>query len=154
MVRIAIFLVAWLPVVLMAAPEAELELAGLDGRAYRLSDYRGKWVVVNYWSTTCPPCLKEIPELTRFHDRHKDKDAVVLGVDYEEIPRLWLIEFVKNRKISYPVLLGPPGTPTPLGSIIALPTTFLVSPQGQVIGGHTGTVTAEALERYIQGEGS
>ncbi len=154
MVRPLILLLSWLPMIGWTGPAVELMLPGLDGHAHRLSDYRGKWVVVNYWSTTCPPCLKEIPELSRFHDQHKDKDAVVLGVDYEEIPKLWLKEFVENRKISYPVLLGPPGAPMPLGPVMALPSTFLVSPEGKVIGRHVGPVTAKALEAFLRERGS
>jgi len=150
MVRWVMAFLGLLPLLGGAAPSVELVLPGLDGKPYRLSDYRGQWVVVNYWSTTCPPCLKEIPELSRFHDRHKDEDAVVLGIDYEEIPRLWLKEFSENRKISYPVLLGPPGAPTPLGPVVALPSTFLVSPDGEVIGRHVGPVTAKALEAFLQ----
>ena len=57
----------------------------LSGKMRSLEDYRGKWVIVNYWATWCPPCQEEIPDLVDFHDSHKDTDAVVLGVNFEDI---------------------------------------------------------------------
>ncbi|MEW8429404.1 MAG: TlpA family protein disulfide reductase, partial [gamma proteobacterium symbiont of Ctena orbiculata] len=66
-----------------AAETVDFELPGLDGKRYRLSDYRGKWVLVNYWATWCPSCREELPELEVFHNNHKDTDAVVLGVAME-----------------------------------------------------------------------
>ena len=138
--------VAW------SASAAEMNLPGLDGETYRLSDFRGKWVVVNYWSTTCPPCVKEIGELNSFHLRHKDKDAVVIGVDFEEIPLQELEGFVSKHKISYPILIGPPGSPSPLGMVMALPTTFLLTPEGEVLGRHVGPVSEAALEKFLRSQ--
>ncbi len=150
MLRFVVVLCGFLSTVVLAEPAAELVLPGLDGRTYHLSDFRGKWLVVNYWSTTCPPCVKEIGELSRFHRRHRRLDAVVLGVDFEEIAQAELERFAGKHEISYPILLSPPGTPTPLGSVIALPTTFLVTPRGEVLGRHIGPVTEDALEQFIR----
>ncbi|RMG28458.1 MAG: TlpA family protein disulfide reductase [Gammaproteobacteria bacterium] len=133
-----------------AAPRRpEFALRDLQGKVHRLSDYRGKWVIVNYWATSCPPCRREIPELSRFHDAHKDRDAVVLGLDHEEMPDLWLKEFVRQMKPSYPILKAGSATLTPFGPVRVLPTTFIVRPDGTLLGRHQGMVTAEALERFL-----
>ena len=55
-------------------------LEDIQGKAHRLADYRGKWVLVNFWATWCPPCLTEIPELISLHNAHKDSYLVVIGI--------------------------------------------------------------------------
>jgi len=130
-----------------AAPPS-LEMRDLDGDLHRLSDYRGKWVVVNYWATWCPPCLDELPELGDFHERHKDRDAVVLGVNMEEIDRDELARFVDEQFITFPIFPGNMGMET-VGPVPGLPTTFLVGPDGRRVARRLGGVTAGQLEEYI-----
>ena len=129
---------------------ADASWKDLNGKTVNLSDYRGKWVVVNYWATWCPPCREEIPELVKFHEAHKDKDAVVLGVNAEkpDIPKLK--DFVDTYFISYPILLGNSGLDSAMGPIPALPTTFLVTPEGNVIARNVGQVTGEMIEAFIK----
>ena len=101
----SIRLLILLGVLLMGPAGAEkavdFAVPDLDGRIHRLSDYRGKWVLVNYWATWCPPCREELPELEVFHDNHKDRDAVVLGLDMEDIDKERLREFVEEQFLSY-----------------------------------------------------
>lgn len=131
------------------AQAADFSLHGVDGKSYQLSDYRGKWVVVNYWATWCPPCLEEIPELIGFHDKHKDKDAVVLGVNYEDKSPVALKAFVDDHLISYPVLLGEVGSGKNVGPIPGLPTTYVISPTGEVVARQVGPLTAEMLDDFL-----
>jgi thiol-disulfide isomerase/thioredoxin len=145
------------PVVLAAtAADAEktieFSLQDLDGKTHTLSEYRGKWVVVNFWATTCPPCIKEMPELSDFHNRHKDHDAVVLGVNFEDIRESWMRRFLDSVDVSYPILPWGTSPATPFGLIIALPTTFIVSPGGTSVARYTGQVTAADIEAYIEGQ--
>lgn len=132
------------------AGEVEFVLPDMQGEEHALSDYRGKWVVVNYWATWCPPCLDEIPELVAFHEAHAPEHAVVLGVNFEEVDPEYLRGFVEQYFVSYPVLLSEPGSRTAFGPLFGLPTTYIVSPAGKVVEHHTGGVTQEALEAMIE----
>lgn len=135
----------------MAAGEINFSMVDTNGKVHTLSQYAGKWVVINYWATSCPPCIKEIPQLTKFHEKHMDHDAVVLGVDFEEISPQWLKDFMDSMSMSYPVLRSDPSQRvTPFGAVIALPTTFIVSPSGELVAQQAGAVTAADLEAFIQ----
>lgn len=140
--------------VAVADPVSEFSLPDLDGTLHTLAPYKGKWIIINYWATDCPPCLKEMPELERFHRSHKDKDAVVVGVNYEDIKLSWLEDFIESVKITYPVLRAEPDTVTPFGPIKILPTTIIVSPEGKLMGARPGAVTAEMMDEYIRNHGA
>lgn len=132
----------------------DFSLLDLQGNQRSLSEFRGKWVVVNYWATWCPPCLEEMPELEVFHSNHKDKDAVVLGVNMEDVSAARLREFVGKQFLSFPILRDRPRGRTELGSVPGLPTTFLVAPDGQLVARQVGPVTIESLERLISNDDS
>ncbi len=131
------------------AEPVDFELEDINGAKHRLSDYRGKWVVVNYWATWCPPCLDEIPELVDFHEQRKDKDAVVLGISFEDVSVKKLRRFVDEYFINYPVLRSTPGPSGELGEIPGLPTTYLISPAGEIAARQVGSVTARMIADFI-----
>jgi thiol-disulfide isomerase/thioredoxin len=133
-----------------AAGKVELALPDLNGKVRTLAEFEGKWVIVNYWATSCPPCLKEIPELQSFYERHKDRDAVVLGVNFEDIKPSWLQAFVDSVSMDYPVLRSTPDPQTPFGLILVLPTTFVIAPGGELVARQSGPVTAASLDAYLQ----
>jgi len=130
----------------------DFTLKDLQGKTHKLSDYRGKWVVVNYWATWCPPCLEEIPDLSDFHDKHKDKDAVVLGINNEELPLAKLADFSESYLVSYPILPARRDASANymLGPVPALPTTYIVSPAGRVMARNVGPLTGEMIESFMK----
>jgi thiol-disulfide isomerase/thioredoxin len=132
-----------------AAPAIDMPLTTPDGLADNLNRYQGKWLVVNYWATWCPPCIYEMPELQSFHDEHADKDAMVVGINLEQISEERLRGFLDDYFITYPIFVSPPAGESELGLIPGLPTTFLVSPQGKVVARQVGPVTRDMIEQFI-----
>lgn len=143
-------LVLSMPASLSAANAVEFTQVDLEGKTQSLEDYRGRWVVVNFWATWCPPCLDEIPDLVSFHDAHAAHDAVVLGINYENVDREKLRQFVDDYLISYPVIPMGSGSSTPFGRILGLPTTFLIDPDGVPVASQAGPVSSEMIERFMQ----
>jgi thiol-disulfide isomerase/thioredoxin len=136
----------------VSQPLADFTLPDVNGKKHSLSDYRGKWVIVNYWATWCPPCLEEIPELVEFHEKHKNLDAVVLGINFEEVDTKFLRTFVDEYLISYPVLRGDVDAPLPFGPIQGLPTTVIIAPDGKMVTMKVGGITLKKLEDVLNQE--
>ncbi len=136
--------------VALATDDADFTLPDLDGQLHSLSDYRGKWVLVNYWATWCPPCLEELPELETFHADSAGQ-AVVLGVNMESIEHAKLRGFVADRLLSFPILVAGerPDRDQLLGPIDGMPTSYLVTPEGKIVARQVGQVTAEAISGFI-----
>lgn len=130
---------------------AVTELGGkdLDGNVIRLADYKGKMIVLNYWATWCPPCLEEIPALSIFHESHMEKDAVVIGVNFEDIEGPKLKRFLDDQMIDYPVLHQKPGPRTVFGRLVGLPTTYIISADQKSVKSHVGPITEKQLEQYL-----
>lgn len=131
------------------ASQVDFRLPDTEGVHHRLSDYRGKWVVVNYWATWCPPCLEELPELERFHLDHQNKNAMVLGINMERITPEALRRFIDEQMLSYPILMAEPASATELGKVPGMPVSFIVNPQGQVVARKLGAVTAKLVEKML-----
>jgi len=130
----------------------EYQLPDLDGQTQSLDQYRGKWIVVNYWATWCGSCIKELPDLADLHKQNKN--IVVVGINYEEIKNEQLKGFVGAYEIPYPVWRSKELPVTPLGRVPALPTTYIIDPEGKVVAAEAGVVTKKNLEDYIASKSS
>ena len=129
----------------------DFELQQLHGDMIRLSDYRGKWVVLNYWATWCAPCRKEIPELSELHNERDD--IIVLGLAFEDTDPESFDEFLEELKPSYPSLLVDVyEPPQPFGAPRVLPTTIILDPQGYAVKTYMGPVTKKDLESFVDAE--
>ena len=137
---------------LLAADESDqpvdFTLQRLHGGEVSLSQFRGKWLVLNYWATWCAPCRKEIPDLSALNEAHDD--IVVLGLAFEDTDIENFDEFLKEFHPSYPVLLVDVyAPPEPFGAPRVLPTTIILDPQGYPVKTFLGPVTREDIESFI-----
>ena len=155
LLAVLLLLVAVAPAAPAAGADAhhvDFSLPDVTGQVHRLSDHRGKWVVVNFWATWCGPCMVEIPELMRFHERHKDHDAIVIGVNFEEIETPALEAFIAEMGIDYLVVRAGDTPILPFEPLKGLPSTFFVDPHGELVASHVGPVTGAAIEDFLARE--
>jgi peroxiredoxin len=132
------------PAVGQAAPDFVLQEYG-TGRLVRLSDFRGKTVVLNFWATWCPPCIAEMPELQALHaSRQGTGDLVVLAVDVQEPPSV-AGEFVQLKGLTMPVLSDRTGAVAKHYGLPGLPGTFFIDRDGTVRSKMLGPIIGKPL---------
>jgi cytochrome c biogenesis protein CcmG, thiol:disulfide interchange protein DsbE len=131
-------------------PVPDTELPRLDGDgAGSIADYRGDWVLVNFWASWCDPCRTESPDLERFHERHRKDGFTVLGINQSDLSEDALA-FVEEYGLSYPQLRDGEGERAEEFGMTGLPESFLVDPDGNVAHIRRGPVDAEYLETYVE----
>ena len=106
-------------------------LRGEDGKTYRLSDYRGKVVVLNFWATWCPPCRYEMPSMERAHKKVAGDGIALLAINVGESEDE-IFEFTGRYPVTFPLLLDSDGAVIRRYGVIGLPTTFVIDPRGRV----------------------
>ena len=126
----------------------EFTLQQLGGDARSASEFRGNWVVLNYWATWCAPCRKEIPDLSELHKARPD--IVVLGLAYEETELENFGIFLEEFDPSYPILLVDVySPPEPFGAPKVLPTTIILDTRGVPVKTFIGPVTSKDITAFI-----
>lgn len=121
--------------------------AGDDNSSTRatldLQDYRGRWLVVNYWAKWCKPCIKEIPELNSLNEKYPQ--VAVLGIDYDAATGAELQKQIETLGITFPVLLQEPSAQLGIELPAVLPTTLIINPDGKLVQTLVGPQTIESL---------
>jgi len=116
-------------------PAPGFTLLTLDGGRASLTDHRDKLVVLNFWATWCQPCTVEMPSLEALWRRYRDRGLIVVGVCVDRgAPKALLEPYVRNLKLTFPILLDPDSKTSDRWRVTALPATFLVRPGGEVAG--------------------
>src|SRR5690625_3326828 len=112
----------------------DFELKNLKGETVKLSDYRGKTVMLNFWASWCPPCRVEMPHMETYYQDYKDEDNVeILAVNMTTLERGSqdkVPEFVSKHNLTFPVLLDEKGVVKDLYKVMVYPTTYIINPEG------------------------
>ena len=139
---------------LLGKPAPEITGAALDGTTVKLSDYDGRFVVLNFFASWCVPCREEHDDLIRFSEEHKAKgDAVVLAVMFDDEP-VNARAFFEQRGGDWPVLADPNGKVALDFGVRGPPESYVIAPDGTVLAKYVGQVTDTSLDRLLaQAEG-
>ena len=131
----------------LPAASADFRLTDSDGKLHSLGDYRGKWVIVNFWATWCPPCLEEIPDLVAVTEARKDVQVFGVAMEFQDSKQV--LQFAEGMFVNYPIVLGDRNTADQVGKVQGLPTTFIYDPQGKLAVRHVGKMTRKQIERLL-----
>jgi thiol-disulfide isomerase/thioredoxin len=131
------------------SPAPEFELTSLDGKQVKLSDFRGKAVLLNFWATWCSPCKIEMPWFIELQKQYGPQGLQVLGVAMDDAGKDDIAKFAREMGVDYPVLLGKEAVGEAYGGVQFLPTTFYIDRNGRVVERVFGLVSRKAIEENI-----
>jgi peroxiredoxin len=130
---------------------ADFSLHDANGSVVKLSDYRGKVVLLNFWATWCGPCTLEIPWFIEFEQQYKTRGFAVVGVSMDEDGWAAIKPYMAEHKMNYRVLLGDDSVSQLYGGVDALPTTFIIDRAGRVaFPAHVGLAGKNEYLKEIQ----
>lgn len=130
----------------------DFTLKTLDGKEVKLSDYRGKKVILNFWATWCPPCKAEIPHMEKYYKSSAKNDNVeILAVNLTKSDKDedYIKDFVKSYDMTYPVLLDTEGKQQEQYEIVTIPTTYFIDTKGKIQKNITGPMDQEMMKKTI-----
>lgn len=128
----------------------DFTLKDSDSRSVKLSDYKGKVVLLNFWETWCAPCRIEIPWFIEFEQQYKDRGFAILGVALDGDGWKVVRPYMQEKRINYRILLGNPETAQLYGGVDALPTTFVVDREGRIASTHVGLISKDDYKKEIE----
>jgi cytochrome c biogenesis protein CcmG, thiol:disulfide interchange protein DsbE len=120
-----------------------------DGQTLRLSSYRGKVVLLDFWATWCYPCREETPHLVDLQQKYGDRGLQILGISMDDSPDP-VGPFYRQFHMNYPVVIGTAKTGESYGGILGLPITFLIGRDGRIYAKHIGATDAAVFENEIK----
>ncbi len=120
----------------IAAPEFMLE--NLSGNSVRLEQFRGDYILLNFWATWCAPCVKEMPSMELLQQHYKDKGIQIVAISLDNDLEAKVAAFAARLKLTFPILLDPDGKVSGPYGANALPSTFILNPEGQVVAAAKG----------------
>ena len=130
-------------------PAPSLELKDINGKTVRLSDYKGKVVVLNFWATWCPPCRKEIPDFIELQKQYGAQGVQFIGVALDEEGLAKVKPYTEKNPFNYPILIGDAKGVARYGEMNAIPVTYVIDRKGVIRQNYVGMRQKSALEGMI-----
>ncbi len=125
----------------------DFELKSLDGKTVKLSDYRGKKVILNFWATWCPPCKAEMPDIQKYYNE-ADDNVEILAVNID--PQYDVKKFVRDANVTFPVLLDSKDEVNTLYRILTIPTTYFIDGEGIIRSKYLSVMTTDIIREHIK----
>lgn len=153
--RLILFLLIFLPATVLLAQEAKsnnapsVELKDLNGKSVKLSKYKGKVVLMNFWATWCAPCAVEVPDLVKWQGHYKD-ELQIIGITYPPTNLGKVRRFIRDRGINYPILLGSKATKRLFEPSGNLPITVIINREGNIADRIDGIIFIDEFEAKIR----
>lgn len=133
------------------APATDFKVTLLSGETFRLSEQKGKVVLMNIWATWCPPCRDETPDLVDLYEKYKDQGYVTLGVSIDEQGESVVRPFMEEFNVTYPMYIDTDGSVLgKYGPTMGIPTTYIIGRKGNLRYFAVGALTKKELEPRIK----
>ena len=130
----------------------DFELRSLDGHIVKLSDFRGKAVLLNFWATYCGPCRAEMPWLIDLHKKYEGQGLAIVGVSMDDPGEQQRVaDFARAINVNYTIVIGNHSVGDAYGGVRFLPQTFFIDRAGRIIGSATGMKSKTEFEDVIKG---
>lgn len=131
----------------VGAKAPDFELKTLAGDTVKLSDLKGKKVMLNFWATWCPPCKAEMPAMEEFHKEAGD-EVVILAVNID--PHLDVKAFVDENGITFPIPLDAEDKVNETYQVLSIPTTYFIDTKGNIGNKYIGAMNLDAMKQYTK----
>ena len=134
-----------------ALAKLAFELVDMDGNVHTQNSFQDKYLIVNFWATWCPPCLKEIPAFVEFYNNHSDT-VEILGLNYEGMDFEVVNDFKERFSVNYPIILYAGNNEAEylkFGDLVGMPTTLIYNPNGKLLHTFIGEIGIEELAQFI-----
>lgn len=128
----------------------DFNLKDVNGRPVKLSDFKGKVVLLNFWATWCGPCKIEIPWFIDLEQRYKDRGFAVIGVATDDEGWEVVKPYIEKKKVNYRVVIAGMDTLELYGGVESLPTTFVLDKDGRIASAHVGLVSKSVYASEIE----
>jgi thiol-disulfide isomerase/thioredoxin len=131
-------------------PAPDFELTSLEGKTVKLSDFKGRPVLINFWATWCGPCKIEMPWFIDLKKKYEGQGFEIIGIAMEDTENEKIAEFTKKIGVNYVIVKGKNSVADAYGDVQGLPTSFYVDREGKIVAQHAGLVSRSTIEDDIK----